>query len=279
MPLLADSQMTTEIAGWVAGFDNLENKLPAWAEEVVATINAGSGAPPPPSLPTFTDEPVVTFPKIEEAVVDLLERNIMTRPQFDRESAEARVRAFTVAGDQTTDTIDRIRNVLAETIQDGASLQEFKSRLDESLQGGFLGPAHLETVYRTNTQAAFTRGRDVLAANPVVSTLFPYKAYDAIRDGRARETHLALERLGLSGTNIYRADDPMWFFFEPPWDYNCRCASTLLTVEQAAKAGVAEAQEWLESGRPPAFPDYRLDDIPFRPDNDFVGPGRLQGVA
>ncbi len=37
---------------------------------------------------------------------------------------------------------------------------------------------------------------------------------------------------------------------------NCRCVTTLLSIEGAAKLGVKEAQEWLRTGLPPAFPTW-----------------------
>jgi uncharacterized protein with gpF-like domain len=44
-------------------------------------------------------------------------------------------------------------------------------------------------------------------------------AYYATHDARVRDDHLAMETLGLDGTNIYRADDPIWREYLPPWDF------------------------------------------------------------
>lgn len=45
-----------------------------------------------------------------------------------------------------------------------------------------------------------------------------------------------------------------------------------MTVRRAAEKGVIEARKWLRTGIAPTDPDWRIDDIPFRPTNDFVGP-------
>ena len=102
-----------------------------------------------------------------------------------------------------------------------------------------------------------------------------YQAYVPIHDARTRETHLALGKLGLDGTGVFRRDDPFWDRFTPPWDYNCRCGTNLLTIEAAARMGVQEAKEWLRSGRPPAEPEYRDQFIPF-PNN--AGFGQKHGI-
>jgi hypothetical protein len=104
--------------------------------------------------------------------------------------------------------------------------------------------------------------------------VFPYQAYEPIHDGRVRDEHAELEKLGLNGTNVYRRDDPMWNYFTPPWGYNCRCGVNLLTVDAAARAGVAEAKLWQSTGRPPEVPEHRLQAIDFRPPVGFGTRGR-----
>ena len=105
------------------------------------------------------------------------------------------------------------------TIDQGASRGVFRERLGERLDGSFIGPAHRENVYRTNIQAMFHSAHDELADDPVVAELFPYQSIDPIDDGRTRPNHLALKKLGLNGTSVYRRDDPFWFLFLPPWGY------------------------------------------------------------
>ena len=53
---------------------------------------------------------------------------------------------------------------------------------------------------------------------------------------------------------------------------------TLLSVEAAARRGVIEAKIWDRTGVPPASPEHRLQDIPFRPEPGFVG-GRVRRLS
>lgn len=207
------------------------------------------------------------IPRLLRAAQSLLDRQVVTRPQFDRMFESARSQAFTVAYADSLKTIDRYRRALYNTIHLGASLDEFK---DQVAEFNTLTPSHLENVYRTNVQAAFRDGREAVLKNPIVAEVFPYQQYIATRDARVRPDHLALEGLGLNGTSIYRRDDPFWDRFTPPWDYNCRCGVRLLTIKSAARAGVREAQEWLETGLPPRQPEHRDALIPF-PSNPGFG--------
>ena len=275
-PILADLISESELYGWVAGYSYTAERLPDWLRDLFRRPGRPPGRPPTITLPGLLGggQPEFRFPILERAAQSLEDRDILTRDQYDLLSADARQRAFTVAGDITADTIESIRDELQVDIQEGTSLRGFRQRVKDRLDGSPIGSWHLETVYRTNVQSAFRDGRESLANHPIVREVFPYQSYDPIHDGRVREDHEALETLGLSGTNVYRRDDPMWDFFTPPWGFNCRCGVNLLTVEAAARRGVVEARQWLDTGQPPAYPEHRLAYIHFRPPSGFGTKGR-----
>ena len=220
-PILAQAMSDAELAAWVAGTDSVVRILPSLARDA---LEVSAGLPPTGRVTSLlaggADEPVISFPLIERAAESLLERNIVTRPEFDELGREARARAFTVAAQDSLDALDTIRNTLAETIDQGASLQDFRKQLGEDLDGSFIGPWHRELVYRNAIQSSFHRAHDELADSQIVRELFPYQAIDPIDDGRVRDEHLALKTLGLNGTNVYRRDDPFWDIFTPPWAHS-----------------------------------------------------------
>ncbi len=269
-PILEKTVAEAEVAGSIAGVSTVINGLPAASKR---DIESTPPAAPPGTgglvFPTMPEDPIITFPVIDRAAESLAQSRVLSRQDFLEIGRSARLDAFTVAQQTSEDTLSSIRDVLAETIEEGASLQAFRAKLTDGLEGSFLGPAHLETVFRTNVQTRFNNAFRETASDPIVASVFPYQEYIPIRDDRTREEHRALEFLGLNGTNIYRVDDPFWNEFLPPWDYMCRCGINLLTIERTAAKGVKEAQEWLRTGEPPVVPEWRLADIPFRPPPDF----------
>lgn len=281
-PILAENIAQTELAGWVAGFDDVVKKLP---DDILTLFARLMGSPPKPPdkliLPAFggeDDEPIIRFPLIEKAAERLMNKNVMKRADFDRASQTVKNESFTIAGDMSEDAMETIRDALADTVSEGASLDGFRENLGERLEKSFIGPGHLETVYRTNVQTAFHDGHDDLASNPIVADVFPYQAYLPIKDARCEATHLALGYyspklgigpLGIDSTNVYRRDDrAFWDLFTPPWRANCRCGVNLMTIEAAARAGVGEAQQWLRTGIRPLLQSM-LPFIPFRPPAGF----------
>lgn len=235
-----------------------------YVQQALAAMEAG-GLPPkfsPPAPPAGSPEEI-HFPTIDEAVKQLAEKNVMTRERFDALDAAAKQKSFAVAGVIADETLTKVRDVLAENVKAGADYETFKQAVLEAVdEGTFMSEWHLETVFRTNVQSAFSDGQMKALSNPMVRSGFPYTAYDSIHDDRVRPEHKELDHLGIQGTNIYRTDDPVFRTFRPPWDFNCRCSWTPMTVRQAAEAGINEAEKWLADGvepSPPAFvpmPDF-----------------------
>jgi hypothetical protein len=233
-----------------------------YVRQAVATRQAPPPVPPPilpprETSPGSSDPGEVHLPAIDEAVRTLQARNVMDRQRYDALESAARAKAFTVANVESEEVLARVRDSLAESVREGASYDAWRDKVAEEVaKGTFLSDAHQETVFRTNVQSAFADGQESVLAHPLVRSGFPYRARDAIHDDRVREEHLALEGAGIGGTNVFRADDPVWQMFRAPWDYNCRCGDTPLTVRQAAERGIEEARKWLETGAEPSPPTH-----------------------
>lgn len=233
----------------------------------IISYGQGSGEPPQafvPQSPVNEQPERIHYPVIDEAAKSLAEKNVMSRAQFDALDSAARQKAFTVAHVESLDTLDKIRQALEDTVVDGVDLETFREKVMKEVETGtFLSDWHLETVFRTNIQTAFSDGQMTVLQHPFVRSGFPYAAYYCIRDDRVRANHKELETLGIEGTNIYRIDDPVFIMFRPPWDYCDRCSWVPMTVRQAASKGISEAQKWLDTGVEPedrAFvqmPDFR----------------------
>ncbi len=215
-PLLSRTLSDTLLASWLAGATEIPRE-PVYP--VLAYL-------PPPNVP---DAPIaafgegespVSFPILEKAAKDLLERRVLLKSEFSALTQDAKRAAFTVARVGTLDALEKVQAALAEGVGKGGSLRTFANAIGDVVESSSLSPAHVENVFRTNTAAANSAGLLNTLSDPIVQDEFPYLAYYATHDGRTRPEHLALEKLGLSGTNIYRIDDPIWQEFMPPWGYS-----------------------------------------------------------
>jgi len=191
-------------------------------------------------------------------VKDLLARQVLTWPEFARLTNEARNTAFSVARVITEGGIESIQTAVARGLAEGTTLRRFAGEIADA----GLSPGQVETVFRTQIGQAQAAGMRAVLDHPAVASEFPYLAYHAVHDSRTGDkvlglpcpTHLMMEQLGIQGTNIYRADDPVIIKFSPPWRWNCRCHVSPLSLEDAAAAGIREAQKWLRTGIPPISP-------------------------
>lgn len=272
-PQIAAILSDAELMAWVSGLRQMVRGTP---QSVLEGLRLRFPQIYPDSMTSSVSSPIgttVRFPGYAAASRDLINRQIMTRADFDRLAADAKTRAFTVARVGSERVIGGIRDALAESFDAGDTLREFRKRIEDKLRVSPIGPSHVENVYRTNIQTAYAVGRESLLIDQAMVDTFPFAQYWATRDDRVRPEHLALETMGIQGTNVYRSDDPFWVYFTPPWSYNCRCTKAYLTVYKAASLGIVEAQRQLE-GRL-FVPTYRLEAIAFRPPNGFVGPGQM----
>lgn len=233
-------------------------------EPFAAPIKMPTAPPMPPAIPPILLTPSPNegpmpprFPIIERAAQRLYERQVFTRQDFDNLDVEAKRTAFTVARVQSLDTIGRLQDMVGQAAAEGHTLRQFRDGAEEVLANDSpLSDAHLETVFRTNLASAYSTGQRELLDHPLISDEFPYIMWAAIRDGRVRPDHLAMEKAGLNGTAIYRRDDPLIQLVWPPAGYRCRCHVIPLTLEDAASYGVREAQEWLRTGERPERPAW-----------------------
>lgn len=97
--------------------------------------------------------------------------------------------------------------------------------------GEYFGtPRRLNTIYRVNTQAAYSAGRYQRLMDNADNR--PYWQYSAVGDNRTRPAHMALHG------KIYRYDDPFWATFYPPNGFNCRCTVIALAERDLKRKGI-----------------------------------------
>ncbi|HYH66843.1 MAG TPA: phage minor head protein [Urbifossiella sp.] len=240
------------------------------------------GDPPPTGL-AFPDppggRPPVRFPQVERAAEFVRSRLATTPEAFALLDADAQRAAFTVARAATLDAVEKVQAAVADDVARGGTKKEFAAAVREALGASALADGQIEALYRTHTARAYSAGQLDVLDHPLVTDEFPYLEYSATHDGRVRAEHLALEKMGLDGTAVYRRDDPIWQRFYPPWGWQCRCVVIPLSVEDAAARGVKEAIRWRDTGEPPRRPQWVKPPLPTKPRYvRMPGPYQWQGT-
>lgn len=177
-----------------------------------------------------------TFP-YADAVTQFLERQVVTRRVFDALNEKAKLRAFTVARMSSLKMIRTVQRELARQVARGADLRDFRKFAQKRLESAGWTPAnksHVESIFRTNVQSAYTAGRVEHAMKPSVVKARPYWQVVTANDGppRQRVTHQALH------LRVLRADNPIWATKMMPWGHNCFLPGTLIRgpVQGASRA-------------------------------------------
>lgn len=167
----------------------------------------------------------------QKAMQIFRQKDIVTKSVWNTLEAEAKRKAFTVAGLQSRAMLQTIHGELARQIGQGADLREFSKFMTDRLksagmigqiqsQTGVFSASHVETVFRTNALNSYGAGRYAHMSQPTVVKVRPVWGISGIGDRRSRQNHRDAH-----GKYLY-ASDPFWQRAYPPFGFNCRCRVT-----------------------------------------------------
>ena len=191
---------------------------------------------------------IETFPN--EAAADYIRGKAVADPtHFGNLPPQLKQRAFTVAGIEQLDALQRIRDAVAK-LPEGASWDEAKKEIAAEISP-FVGgddkaaKARANFMLRTHGFQAYAVARHQQQMEDI--EIFPYWKYETVGDSRVRPGHAALDG------KILRADDDWWKTHYPPWDWGCRCIVIELTELDAKKQGITPPEEMPTPGRSDSF--------------------------
>lgn len=171
----------------------------------------------------------------DEAAKAIAGKPAVIREVFDKLLPELKSRAFTVTGIEEMNTLQRIRDLIAD-LPRGADWDKLKKDLVREMSPYLVDPdadederdrqikganRRAELLLRTHGFQAYqaTQYRNLQATK----ALLPYWKYVTVGDDKVRESHAKLNGL------ILPADHPFWSEHFPPWDWGCRCQVVSVT--------------------------------------------------
>lgn len=190
-------------------------------------VEAFSDLWPDAILLAATDSPFASHP-LQKALDVFSSRQVVTRPVFDTLLKAAKARAFTVAGASSDSMVATVQAELTAQVAKGAELRDFAKHAAARLESAGwtpVNPSHVETVFRTNVQNAYSDGRYAQVTDPDVMELRPYLQVLTVRDSRTRPTHRKAHGLVFRTEDVDR--DQL-----TPFGYNCRCRFRSMSARQ-----------------------------------------------
>jgi len=157
----------------------------------------------------------------QTAVAKFLELKPVTRRVFDALDSKAQEKAFTLAGLGKKSMLKVAQQELARQVAEGADLRSFRAFVEQRLvSNGWTpkSPSHVETIFRTNVQKAYSAGRLEHMMRPSVLKVRPFWQVVGVGDGPPRERPWHAQH----NNAVMRADNPNWKGKIPPWGFNCR---------------------------------------------------------
>lgn len=193
--------------------------------------------------------------------------NAVTREQWDALGARAKRRSGMVSGFTRLDIVQRVLDQLAQAIENGTPLNDFKKAVAKDLADTWLSEdsARLEVIYRNNVQSAFAAGRYLQATTPDALEQHPVWMLDVVMDSRTSDVCEPLDGVKR------RADDPWWQGRIPPLHHKCRTGLLTLTEEDAHEMGgltepAPETRAQENWGARPELDEWKGDPTSYAPE-------------
>lgn len=163
-----------------------------------------------PETDFITLEPV----PMEEALHFWADKVKLSARDFYDLSAEARVKAFGVAGIAKGDELDTIHRAIEKALNEGTTFKQFQKDCAEVFEKrGWTGKRAYRTdnIFRTNIQTAYNVGHYKQLVED--ADILPYWMYSAVGDKRTRPTHAAMNG------RVWPANHGIWKRWYPPNGY------------------------------------------------------------
>jgi len=170
----------------------------------------------------------------EEALREWRARGLMSPDDFDTMLRDYAQRSDTARRLMLEQVQTLVRAKLDAAIVEGTSLKQFADEIqDGTAKLGLTAqdPVYLETVARTNIQAAYGAGRFRAMTDPVVIDARPFVQYRTVGDALVRPSHQMLD--GIEHGTCYHAASTTWHRIAPPNGFRCRCSCVTLSREEA----------------------------------------------
>jgi len=171
---------------------------------------------------------VAVFDSQQAALEFLKRKQVVPTSDYQEIWGRNHAFAFTIAQALRFDIVAATKQTLVTALEQGWSerkTRQVMSEVHKRMGVTTANPWRLQTIYRTNMQAAYQAGR--WNAMWAMRDDRPWLQYVAVMDGSTRETHAALNG------KIARVTDSIWREIYPPNGFNCRCRVRALTNAQA----------------------------------------------
>lgn len=188
--------------------------------------------------------PILEAVEFKEATQDVLSRH----PELAQgwkgvADVYAERHGFACAKAMDVAVTKRVQEVIADVVA-GKGVVEPRRVIREL---GDWTAAYADTVYETNIRSAYTAGMWSRMEDPAVARVLPGARFVSARLPTSRANHVAAHGLTAPTSSL------LWDTFSPPLGYRCHCALREISIFEARREGLLDAQGNLRTVYPPNF--------------------------
>ncbi len=196
------------------------------------------------------DTPIVERVEFKEATQDVLSRHPELAPGWKAVAdVYAERHGFACARAMDVAVTERVRDVIADTVA-GRGPPNPRKVIQEL---GDWTAAYADTVYETNIRTAYTAGMWSRMEDAAVARVLPGARFVSAQLPTSRPNHVAAHGLTAPTNSL------LWEHFSPPLGYRCQCALREVSIFEARREGLLDAQGHLRTIYPSNFANAHPD--------------------
>lgn len=235
--------------------------VPLLADAMVAAHLTGRQRTDLQAAPRFTKRNVRTFATTFQGTIDFLaRRQEATATEIELLRRQYGDAALRMSRDASAALERELSEATMKAILEGVDTRKGITALrDAFTRAGFAPEAdyRLEAMFRTQTQIAYSAGRENAWRDSVIDEILWGFEYSTIGDDRVRPTHAAMD-----GVRAPK-DDPLWSMWPIPAGWNCRCTKLEIFKDEPKYASATD--------RPDVQPDAGFGFNPGDVYRDLIG--------
>ncbi len=184
----------------------------------------------------------------EQAAAMIGAKPAMLAETYRKLIPELKARAFTITGIENANTLQRIRDRIAD-LPRGTDWNTIKRDILKDISPYFETPDAEPEILEKQKAAAARRAETLIRHHGFQAyqagmydimdrqrDALPFWQYVTVGDEKVRDTHRALDGI------ILPADSPFWRDHYPPWDWGCRCQVVPVDAETAGRIAAGELE-------------------------------------
>lgn len=197
------------------------------------------------------------FPKLAEVYDQWIDRDVVPKEVFDALSQELKTESFSVAGEMTNVSRQRLLDLLGKAISDGMTIEQWQAATASLIES----PSYASLVFRTNVSNAFDGAHYAESFGPYGEDYPAWQFIAWIDSANVTEEGCPGKICRYLDGRVFMKTDEAAMRLLPKVHWGCRCRTRDVPASEVETARISRGSAVLASHQPQDDWDFDKRDL------------------